>query len=186
MGKTPRILVILTSIVSTPTHPAAAENLAIVINTFEHTKMPADVLESAKEEATRIYAALRIELVWTTESSGRDIHLAIRVTDAAVKGASRSAMGIALRNGNGRSMVLVFLSRVETFARYHNKPVAQILGYVVAHEMGHLLLPDRSHSMSGIMTAGWNGAQVEEIGNGSLSFSPEQGERIRTKLRKFH
>ena len=71
-------------------------------------------------------------------------------------------------------LVYAFYGRVDAYARQHAKPVAQVLGHVMAHELGHLLLPHGSHAKSGIMTAAWDRKQIEQIGRGWLSFTSEQ------------
>ena len=39
--------------------------------------------------------------------------------------------------------------------------VGYLLGVVVAHEVGHILLPAYSHSPSGIMRANWEGRLID-------------------------
>ena len=54
-----------------------------------------------------------------------------------------------------------------------------MLGHVVAHEMGHLLLPLHAHSSSGIMQAGLN---MQLAAQGGLFFTASQAYQIRTQL----
>jgi len=54
-----------------------------------------------------------------------------------------------------------------------------ILGCVVAHETGHLLLGPNAHSASGIMQARWDRATLDRAMKGSLRFTPEQAKIIR-------
>jgi hypothetical protein len=168
------------------TGPAAAEgrdSLRITVSVFADTKVPGDVLESAKAEATEIFARLGIELDWRAQSPARDVHLTIRVINGMVKGTSKSAMGLAVPNRGGPgSFLFAFLGRVEGFARHHDRPVAQILGHVIAHEMGHLLLPTVSHAKGGIMVAHWDRAQLEQLDRGWLTFTQEEVEDIRRSV----
>jgi hypothetical protein len=157
-----------------------------VVSVFANAKVTTDVLESAKAEATAIFSSMGIELVWRAQSPARDVDLTIRVIDRPIKGASKSAMGLAVPDQTGsESFLFAFLNRVEEFARHHDRPVAQMLGHVIAHEMGHLLLPTVAHSNSGIMVAGWEGAQIAQFGRGGLSFTPKQAEDIRRKVGTF-
>ena len=59
---------------------------------------------------------------------------------------------------------------------------AQILGYGMAHEIGHLLLGSNSHASFGIMRAGWNTKDLCDIICGFLLFTPEESERIRADV----
>ena len=53
-----------------------------------------------------------------------------------------------------------------------------VLGGVIAHEVGHLLLGDERHSKSGIMSPGWGRLDLKRIAQGRLRFSPEQIRRM--------
>ena len=53
-----------------------------------------------------------------------------------------------------------------------------ILGGVIAHELGHLLLGSDGHSASGIMQPRWDPNQVRLLMMGTLQFTPEQTKRM--------
>jgi hypothetical protein len=59
---------------------------------------------------------------------------------------------------------------------------ARFLGHVMAHEMGHLLLPQYSHSARGLMRAQWSREDLELAQYGRLGFTPEQTRLIRLKI----
>ena len=54
-----------------------------------------------------------------------------------------------------------------------------ILGCVMAHELGHLLLGSNSHFDRGIMLARWEVNQVRQLMMGTLLFTPEQSRLMR-------
>jgi hypothetical protein len=66
-------------------------------------------------------------------------------------------------------------------AHEREQDVARLLGFAIAHEMGHLLLP-AGHSPSGIMRPDWNGDDLRHIASGSLQFTPAQANAIRAKV----
>jgi hypothetical protein len=69
--------------------------------------------------------------------------------------------------------------RVEFVAhRYHVKREI-LLGYVIAHELGHLLLPPHSHSETGVMRACLD---LELAAAKRLQFTREQGVLILKKV----
>jgi hypothetical protein len=57
--------------------------------------------------------------------------------------------------------------------------LTDILGNVMAHELGHLLLGSNSHTATGIMRARWQAEELRRPG----SFNAEQAERMRGRLR---
>jgi hypothetical protein len=74
----------------------------------------------------------------------------------------------------------VLYNRVERLARRHHKKPELILGYVIAHELGHLLLPPHSHSATGIMRPTLN--LDGDAGTLRVSFTTEQAELIARKI----
>ena len=58
----------------------------------------------------------------------------------------------------------------------------RILGSVIAHEMGHLLLGSSAHAISGIMRARWESAELHRIAMGTLMFLPEQSKRMHARI----
>jgi len=61
-------------------------------------------------------------------------------------------------------------------------PVTQVLGLVIAHELGHLLL-GTGHSASGIMRARWGLNDWVLARQDKLSFLPRQAADLRKELR---
>jgi hypothetical protein len=57
--------------------------------------------------------------------------------------------------------------------------ISMILGCLMAHEIGHLLLGEGQHTASGIMQASWDILQVQNALRGTLGFSYQQARRMR-------
>jgi len=73
--------------------------------------------------------------------------------------------GLALLSRESRfpTDAYVFCSRVVEFARAQMAPWTQLLGSIIAHEVGHLLLGSNSHAGTGIMGAQWRPEEPQEI-----------------------
>jgi hypothetical protein len=56
-----------------------------------------------------------------------------------------------------------------------------ILGCVMAHEIGHLLLGSNSHSDTGIMQGQWERKQVRQLMKGDLHFTAQQSKLMRAE-----
>ena len=56
-----------------------------------------------------------------------------------------------------------------------------ILGCVIAHEVGHLLLGSNSHSGSGVMQPRWEPKQIQQAMMGTLLFTPDQANLIQAE-----
>ncbi len=71
---------------------------------------------------------------------------------------------------------------VEKLARGDESRLAAILGCMMAHELGHLLLGQGSHAATGIMHAPWSHKELEQATAGNLTFLPWQVQRIRVEI----
>jgi hypothetical protein len=58
----------------------------------------------------------------------------------------------------------------------------QLMGMVMAHEIGHLLMPTGSHSRDGLMRKAWNRTELRRFEIGNFSFSTSQATEIRRTL----
>lgn len=67
----------------------------------------------------------------------------------------------------------------------HEKPI--LLGALIAHEVGHLLLGPGSHSATGIMQPHWDQQQIRQAMMGRLAFSGDESVRIQKHAKeRFH
>jgi predicted Zn-dependent protease len=86
-------------------------------------------------------------------------------------------MGVALRRANG-AKAQIFFKQVQDFARLHRIDTVSVLACVIAHEIGHLLLPGTPHSPTGLMQARWDRALVHNAATGSLTFTNAEAARM--------
>ena len=56
-----------------------------------------------------------------------------------------------------------------------------LLGAMMAHEIGHLLLGVNSHSGEGIMSIPWDVHKLQQINLGDLGFTPEQAATLKAE-----
>ena len=171
---------------------APDEWLTMHVLAINQAGVPDTILEPAEQEATRIFSAIAVRLRWTTARPASDgsavatgHHLTINIVpDSLMKrvrrGTNADAMGSAPRSRERRPLIAhAFDTRIEDFGRRHKTDVAKILGQVIAHEMGHLLLPHDSHALRGVMRGSLDRAQLEGTANGPLTFTRDQAKSIR-------
>src|SRR5688572_19885891 len=133
---------------------------SIEILVLNQANVPANVLGEAQKRAGLIYAGAGVDVVWLEPGSGGRAasgHVRLVVSVTAIAPHERPmVLGYASRSKHSRgSISFAFFSRVKKFARVHRADLSQVLAYVIAHEMGHLLLSHDSHSHDGIMRAVW-------------------------------
>jgi hypothetical protein len=87
------------------------------------------------------------------------------------------------KNGLGK-YAFVYSDGATLLAKEQESERPCMLGHLVAHEIGHLLLGTGRHSSRGIMRSPWNGADLTRAMQGRLLFSTQESERIRDNVRK--
>jgi hypothetical protein len=60
--------------------------------------------------------------------------------------------------------------------------VPVILGHLEAHEIGHLLLGPRAHSLEGIMRRNWTRYELEQAAYGRLTFTRDQARQLQVRM----
>jgi hypothetical protein len=202
----------LTGLSHTVAAASSETSLAITIHVRNYAGVAPNTLAEAEEVATGIFREAGVETRWadtvvTTENNQVNSadHSAFTVADIQLSifpremsdriGLANNAMGLAPGTGPDRSMVYVFDSKVETFfwelLRAHlggrmGRPVskAQILGHVIAHEVGHLLLNLQAHSEHGIMRGDCGLTEMRDATYEMLAFTPQQAEVLQTEVRR--
>jgi hypothetical protein len=171
------------------------QHLTLTVRVYTLTPEAAAYLPRAFEEATLLLEDAGLEVRWLDCPAGRaraavcdqapepgDIRL--RIVGGAGKGESEQPLGYALplERGSGVNAAVLFKAIERTSS---DAPVstAQLLGFVMAHEIGHLLLGTNSHSPTGLMTANWDQDDLRTISQRRLRFTELQTRRIRQDAR---
>lgn len=95
------------------------------------------------------------------------------------RSAKGEQLGYAAMTPEGGSYISVFHKAKALRARGSCLSDGTLLGYVVAHEMGHLLLGANSHSSAGLMRPLWTPHDVERMAQGRLRFDSGEASRMR-------
>jgi hypothetical protein len=160
--------------------------ITLMVLVDDSASVPANILAQAREDAERVFQPIDVEIVWLEQNGARledaaalrsvvVVHLLTReMTDRMH--APDPVLGIAA----GTGLATVFYNRIEDLSPTRDaNEIACMLGHVIAHEIGHLLLPQKAHSRSGIMQAGLN---MQLAARGGLFFTASQAHQIRTTL----
>lgn len=136
---------------------AAADPPTIIIHLDDKAGMPALVLDSARAEVADVFQAAGIAISWMEGPAPADLkdsargHPAVTVMLGTMESpcvSSRCTLGLAVLD---RRTAIVFSNRVLDLARRHPVDPGVVLGRVIAHEIGHLLLPPGRHAHQGLM-----------------------------------
>jgi hypothetical protein len=162
----------------------------IGIRVRDTASVPPSILMRALEEVTRIYRQAGVETLWPTFSRRPKaaqkpaLTVAILSEDQVERlpaAVIPNSMGVVTRSPEGGARVAyVFYDRIHLFTGTNRLHRALVLGVAIAHEIGHLLLPDNTHSETGLMRADWTTADLQLAQRGRLLFTAEEGELLRT------
>jgi hypothetical protein len=186
-------------LLSTMTCPAGAisasetPRFTITIHLYNYAAVPDKTLARAKEEAGRIFRNAGLTALWVDHAlSAGDLrhphhstdswdgtHLVLRLLTQSQEGSSKNAMGEAL----SPEIANVFMNRVTEQAAVGELSVSRMLGHAIAHEIGHHLLGDSSHSPGGIMVAPWSKQDLWRMSKGDLLFTHQEVTRIQAEVR---
>lgn len=140
--------------------PAQDEARTLFLHVDNYVRLPPSGLARAEREAARVYEAAGVRVVWihddeadTRDAGGKHLRVLLLGTamtnrKARIEGIGPDVLGRAA-GGTGRAYV--FTQRVIETALSNGYNAELLLGRVMAHEIGHLLLRENSHSRTGIM-----------------------------------
>lgn len=185
-------------------------NPAITIRVYDYAEVDRQTLREAERTAASVFRKAGVESRWveSTEAARAapwnpatkgsfnpsdillDIIAGVMVDRLGLPG---GVIGVAPGSEPGRRLAYVFYDRVESLAarqmprRAHENicaaaSTAQILGYAMAHEIGHLLLNLETHSDAGIMRGNWDGKTLQDACYGYLLFTRQQAGIMRAEL----
>jgi hypothetical protein len=169
---------------------------SLTVRVFNYAQVSRPTLASAERDANQILEAAGLQVVWLD-----CLQKAQAAPSKAVceMGWSRELPSVRLLSGQvtkqfqdlefGFSSVPVLATVnyehiVNRALRDNSSSEAStLLGCVIAHELGHLLLGSDRHSSAGIMQSHWGRDEIHQAQKGNLRFAPEQAVQLREKVR---
>jgi hypothetical protein len=160
----------------------APPKLAIVI--YHATAVPPAELLRAETVAGAILRQAGIETIWRTagaaDLSPAPSEIPVHLLSVHPSNLDRETSGYAILMGDG-SYAGVSWPAVHAAAATLESDDAILLGAVIAHEIGHILLRTRDHSTSGVMVIRFGPREMREAARGELQFLRSQAQRIRAE-----
>jgi len=169
--------------------------VSVTVGVFNDAATPRTVVEFAEQEASRIFMAAGLEITWvdclarqenvlsaTCPPPQDPTHLNLRILPRGKK-LKEDSFGVAFLAVDGTGTYIdVFYDAVEKLHHESNTSPGRLLGHVMAHEIGHLLIGSHAHSNWGIMCPVWGQRELRSMEMGSLFFTGDQATRMRTRL----
>jgi hypothetical protein len=170
-------------------HPGQ-DQYRVDVQMSSQVAVPPDLLRDGQQAASNIFAGIHVQLTWVKASNAAadcvgeaaTHNLAVQIVPHAPASFSDDALAMALPYADSGVRIVVFYDRVEPLLRGHHAPQATVLGYVLAHEIAHVLQGIARHSETGIMRARWTDNDLKQMGIKVLAFAPEDVQLIRRRL----
>ncbi len=181
-----------------PSKQLQAAEIELTVRIYDYAGILHRTLQAARGEAAAILAKAGVETEWQLCAAAegqmskacnepmRPDELTVRIVRRPKphNGALGSTeCGAAVENAQGLGVYsTLYADCLDTMPRVDGLLPSAMLGHLIAHEIGHLLLPGTDHAASGIMCpqmreGDWNLARV-----GALTFTPQQAALLRAEV----
>ena len=171
--------------------------LRLPVRLYNYAEAPERSLARAEERAAEVFGHAGAEIVWLEGLSTGDrtgtigvdgqpmtsryfvLNIVTRRQAARVaRGMEPLGFAMPCSAEDPVCRAYVFYDRVEDLAKNEGLPADQVLGYVLAHELGHLFLGPHCHTSDGIMRGIWGSKDLRYTTWGVLHFSSQQAQVI--------
>ena len=167
----------------------AQEQITVVI--FDEAGVPTEVLKAAADTARARFREVGVDTKWSVCRVSADpsehcalspagTYLQAKILPPALEHGleSREALGYAVSPKGERGVVsYAFYEPVKKLAEADGQSVSLVLGYVMAHEIGHML--GMKHNSTGIMKPHFDRRDLRDAGTGFLRFTTPDVKALR-------
>jgi hypothetical protein len=168
--------------------------IPLKVSVFNDAQVPQSVLLAAETRAQALFEKAGVSLMWLdcgtpgnwhTDLGCLDVafpsHLSVRlVTGKQTR--SDDIFGQSFLNEHGEgNYANVYVTPLSSAKALAVVPEGDLLGCIVVHELGHLLLGKNSHSSEGLMRAKWEVEELHEAARGNLLFTKSEAGRMRVR-----
>jgi hypothetical protein len=197
------LVMVWVSAISTLATAAGPEDRATInVRIHDYVALPKKPLARTQSLVSAYYRAIRVDTRWRAvmqpsrlpEAAStaciydiRDLTVIILSHAMALeKELPDDAVGSAATTPEARGRIAyVLYDRVVAAALGAGWDPVDFMSVVIAHEIGHLLLPHGSHTPDGLMRGHWEMNDLRTVDRRTLKFSEDQAEQMRQMLLSY-
>lgn len=182
----------------TPASRAPDQPQRLQVSVFNDARLDSATLAEAEARASAVFSEASIEVDWLVcgpadpadfspshsacSALAWPSHLSVRIRPQGVS-VSADTFGQAFVDAGGKGLYAsVYFQNLSVSSHHPQLSNAEMLGYVLVHELGHLLLGTNSHSHTGVMQARWDSSALSAAARSSLFFTPTESSILRSRL----
>ena len=161
---------------------------AIAVRVIDLVGAPLAIRRRALEQAARLFERVDVTIVWDSSNRLTSVPSGPFVVDLTLRDHADHSPTAGSVLGSATplpivSTISVFYGDVQELAQRNGVSSEVLFGFVIAHELGHLLLGPHAHTGRGLMRPVWTRTDVVNgVAQGQFRFSAAEGERIRRRL----
>jgi hypothetical protein len=168
------------------------EGPIVWVSVYNDAHLEPKIMLRAEGEAVRVFKAAGFRLICTDgrgsyQRPSEDsvaTHLFIRIMPDS-KDLNEDTFGVSFLGENGHGIFAdIFVGPAEKLSEDYKVSLAAVLGHVMAHEVGHLLLGFKAHSSQGIMRPHWQREELVQAAMGRLRFTDFQADVMQQTVRQ--
>jgi hypothetical protein len=173
---------------------ADGEVVTLSMVVFNQAKVPPEILARAETHYAGVFRQAGIEVKWVhpdpgssevrSDASALAVYLISRGQAKRLRARTSGCLGVSLLMpgaGHPIHVAAIFYDRINARVDGNPSRLPLILGHVMTHETGHLLL-GKAHSLSVIMREGWSTETLSRIEQGAAVFTSEESSQMRSTL----
>jgi hypothetical protein len=178
-----------------PEHaPGSEPALFLTLLVYNYADVPVKALKEANREVRRIFRQAGVKAIWldciAADSKGAACvqdppgSLMIRIIPRTSTIDTGHLFGLAFVANEGFSKyATIFFGELRARAKGDEIFQGRILGYAIAHEVGHLLLGRQRHAPTGIMMSGWTTKALRSDVKQFFLFTNREAKQLRANVR---
>jgi hypothetical protein len=172
-----------------------SQNPHLTVFVAERAGTSVHALAEAERNAARVFHQAGVDVEWINCDDKQQEPACGKVSQADLivhlvpraRTLTGDIFGVAFVENNAGVYADVFVDSIQSLREQDSAiSLSPILGSVLAHEVGHLLLGTNAHSREGIMQAHWQAEQLRHIAKGQMRFTKEQSGRMRARVESRH
>jgi hypothetical protein len=177
---------------------APKQNSQVTVFVTDRAGATPRLVAAAEQNAARVFQQAGVDVAWVNCSGSpevpADVQCGQEITtgDLVVRILARArtlppgVFGVSFVDNSAGVYADVFFNPIQQLRDVNEEiPLAAILGDVMAHELGHLLLGSNAHSRDGIMQPHWNAEQLHRVALGQMRFTKEQAAKLQNRIASF-
>lgn len=192
---------VLLSLLSTAAMGHVRPNINRFFVVYDAAQLRTETLESAERLAATVLLTAGIRSTWVAGPAGDLRHLGtdftaysekecradpapavlrLQILPRAPIGLPLHALAFSLPCARFGVLVTIYADRVAKLSEAGGPAFARVLGYAIAHELGHVLLQSDAHTAAGLMKGIWSKSDWQRAAVSIISFSPADARQIST------